>query len=287
MLSLESQINLQRNREVHNKVYLNYSPAEDARLLFHPGAFLNERQSTSSAWKGTYSGNLANKLQGIRVLELGAGHGQNAVLMAKLGARVTCIDIAEESECLIKKLSALASAPDVKTVTADVCSYEFAPGAFDLIVGIGFLHHLTHEQEAICLEKVARWLRSTGEVRFFENAENNFLLDRLRWYIPTPGRPSRFRRRAFGVYQESNPSHPLRDNSWRHYHRIASTYFAAVEITPTGGFERFTRVFSPDSAMERKCKKLALRAESFMPMLVHRWIARGQTLILRRPRCTN
>src|SRR5579864_5819372 len=155
MLSQESQINLQRNREVHNRVYLNHSPAEDALQLLHPWVFLNERQSTSSAWKGTYSGNLASSLRGLRVLELGAGNGQNALLMAKLGAQVTCIDIAEESEPLIKKLSELASAPDVKTITADVCSYEFPPCAFDLIVGIGFLHHLTHEQEAICMEKVA------------------------------------------------------------------------------------------------------------------------------------
>ncbi len=264
---------------------MNRSPAEDALLLLQPWIFLKERQSTSSAWKGTYSRNLASSLGGLRVLELGAGNGQNALLMAKLGAQVTCIDIAEESERLINKLSQLASLPDIKTHTADVCTYEFSPGAFDLIVGIGFLHHLTHEQEAICLEKVARWIHSSGEVRFFENAENNSLLDRLRWYIPTPGRPSRFRRKAFEAYKRINPSHPPRDNSWRHYYRIAGKYFDSVEIIPAGGLERFTRLFSPDSALEQKSKKLALRGESFMPAMLHRWIARGQTLILRCPRC--
>jgi SAM-dependent methyltransferase len=208
MLSPESQINLQHNREVHNRVYLSRSPADDALQLLRPWEFLNEQQSTSSAWKGAYSGNLASRLRGIRVLELGAGNGLNAVLMAKMGAQVTCIDIAEESERLIKKLSELASVPDIETVTSDVCTYEFAPCAFDLIIGIGFLHHLTHEQEDVCLERVARWLHSGGEVRFFENAENNFLLDRLRWYIPTPGRPSRFSRKAFEAYKEINPTHP-------------------------------------------------------------------------------
>jgi hypothetical protein len=181
-------------------------------------------------------------------------------------------------------MSKVTSAANIETVTADVCSYEFAPSTFDLIVGMGFLHHLTHEQETICLEKVARWLHSRGEVRFFENAENNFLLDRLRWYIPTPGRPSRFRRKGFRAYKQINQSHPKRDNGWQHYLRIASTFFDTVEITPVGGFERFTRVFSPDSKMELESKKLALRAESFVPMLLHRWIARGQTLILREPR---
>ena len=156
----------------------------------------------------------------------------------------------------------------------------------DLIVGIGFLHHLTHEQEAICMEKVARWLHSDGEVRFFENAENNFLLDRLRWYVPTPGRPSRFKRTAFEAYKKINPSHPPRDNNWRHYQRIAGAHFESVKIIPAGGFERFTRLFSTNSGMELKCKKIALRGESFMPTLLHRWIARGQTLILRCPRCT-
>ena len=47
-------------------------------------------------------------------------------------------------------------------------------------MGKAFLHHLTHEDEALYLSKVAALLREGGEARFVEPAVNSRILDSVR-----------------------------------------------------------------------------------------------------------
>ena len=281
-LTLASRRNLQINRDIHNRSLQLHDVENDAHELRDVHKFLRDRCNTCSNWKGTYLYHLATHLNQKRVLELGSGDGQNLVAMALLGAEVTGIDIAELSAPLTMKLAALCGVT-VSTITADVCQVEFPARSFDLVLGRGFIHHLTHEQEDICLDKVARWISRTGEVRLFENAENNPVIDRLRWYIPMPGRPSKLNRYAFAKYRSGNLSHPNRDNSSRHYERIARAYFHQVSIDAIGGLERFSRFFPVGSDREVRARQCALRAENHIPKRLHHWIARCQLVRMSDP----
>lgn len=275
--------NLELNREFHDRIYHDTDPAAVANDLKDAMRFRTEQCRTYSDWKGCYCADFGGKINGSRVLELGAGTGHNALLMAQLGAHVTTIDIAEHSETLISAAAnLLGMGSRVCAITTDVCTCEFPERSFDFVIGKGFLHHLTHEQEDICLKKVARWV--TLEARFFENAENNPFIDKLRWYIPMPRRPSCLHKKAFAAYKQVNRTHPSRYNSCRHYLRVGKQYFDDVRIMPVGGLERFHRIFPPGSALELSFRRAALRLEDNLPDCFHLRIARCQTLILRKPK---
>jgi SAM-dependent methyltransferase len=275
--------NLELNRDFHDRIYRQTDPAAVVQDLRDSLRFLESQCTTYSHWKGCYWDDFARKLKGSRVLELGAGTGHNALLMAQLGAHVTTIDIAEHSEALIHAAAKLLDLKArVHAITGDVCTCEFPPRSFEFVVGKGFLHHLTHEQEDLCLRKVARWL--IVEARFFENAENNAFIDKLRWYLPMHDRPSCLCKKAFAAHKQINPTHPPRDNGWLHYEAVGERYFDYVKIVPFGGLERFHRVFRPESALELSFRRSALRLEDNLPYRCHLRIARCQTLVLREPK---
>ncbi len=52
--------------------------------------FLRDATRTDTSWAALYDANFAGRLPGSRVLEIGAGDGLNALVMAALGAQVTC-----------------------------------------------------------------------------------------------------------------------------------------------------------------------------------------------------
>jgi 2-polyprenyl-3-methyl-5-hydroxy-6-metoxy-1,4-benzoquinol methylase len=208
----------------------------------------------------------------------------NALVMAALGAEVTCIDISEESPPLIRAAAdALGLASSVDAICGDFTEMSLdVPTPFDFVVGKAFLHHLTHEQETQCLRRAAEIIRPGGQARFAEPAVNSALLDACRWLVPVPGRPSRLDREAFRAYIEDDP-HPERDNSTAHYVTQGERFFERVEIIPIGGLERFSR-FLPQSAFNRRFRRGALRVERWLPYALQLLIARAQTIVLSSPR---
>lgn len=245
-------------------------------------AFLDEATVTDTSWVGLYVGNFRHNLRGRRILELGAGDGLNALIMAALGADVVAVDIAAESARVIRDVaSRIRLSGEVEALTGDLADMDFASGGFDYVVGKAFLHHLTHEQEDAYLRAVSKVLRPYGEARFFEPAQNSEALDWLRWTIPVPGRPSSLNRGAFREWRARDP-HPERDNSSAHYRRVAERYFRDVEILPLGGIERLHRVLP--RLGNRAFRRLAFRLEAAVPRPIQLRIARSQTLLLRQPR---
>lgn len=279
-----NRINSQINLDVHEKQYRNLVPEELAKDIREYSKYLNGLSNMNSGWRGLYHDSLQHRLQGKMVLELGSGNGVNALIMASYGAKVVAVDIAPSSACLINKTAKLLSlTTQLQTATCDILDLQLPSERFDFIVGKGFLHHLTHEQEEHCLKQCAMWLKGTGEARFFENAENNILIDYLRWYIPLPGRPSCLNKNAFNAYRQLNLSHPIRVNSSEHFVEIGKRYFEQVTIIPGGGLERFHRLLVPGSKTEKAFLQLAGKLEESLPHAIHLRIARGQTVILNRP----
>lgn len=246
-------------------------------------AFLQDAIHWATSWHGLYTGGFHGRLKGKRVLELGAGDGVNAAVMAAFGAHVVAVELSPVGADRIRANAELGQVSDrVEVIAADATDFSIDVQPFDFVVGKAFLHHLTHEEEASCLRAVARHLRPEGEARFLEPCVNSHLLDRLRWLIPVPGRPSILQRKKFEAYKLEDP-HPERDNSSGHYRRAGLQCFEEVNVLPLGGLQRLQR-FIPKGPLFRRYATLALKAEKLLPMSLQMAIARSQTIIMRRPR---
>jgi 2-polyprenyl-3-methyl-5-hydroxy-6-metoxy-1,4-benzoquinol methylase len=123
-------------------------------------------------------------LKGKRVLDVGCGDGQNAVLLAKLGARVTGIDISLKSiELARKKAEASGVSANVKFICSPLEEAAIPAHSFDLIWGDSVLHHLIDNLE-IALAQLTLWAKPGATMLFSEPVNFNHALRRLRFKIP-------------------------------------------------------------------------------------------------------
>jgi SAM-dependent methyltransferase len=125
-------------------------------------------------------------LRGKRVLELGCGPGDEAIMMARRGARVTALDIAPSSVQITRQRARASNvdfAMDVSCATAE--ALPFPPGEFDWVVGFGLLHHA---DSAVLGPEVSRVLRPGGHALFFEPLGANPLLEYARDHLPYRGK---------------------------------------------------------------------------------------------------
>ncbi len=79
---------------------------------------------------------VADRLQGIepcRVLDLGSGHGRNAIWLAQQGHTVTAIDVSDVATDQGAQLSADAGVA-VEFVTTDLAAWEPEPDSYDLVL---------------------------------------------------------------------------------------------------------------------------------------------------------
>ena len=175
------------------------------------------RLTTETSWYAIYQHNLRDRLKGKKVLEMGCGNCLNAAVMAALGAEVYANDIASSSGDIVRKLNENYEFNyPIKFVEGDFLKTSLDSASFDFVIGKAFLHHLTIPVERLFLQETARLLKPDGEARFFEPAVNNKFLDLIRWHLPTQGRPSKFRKKAFMEWKKNDP-HPDRSFSSQHF----------------------------------------------------------------------
>ncbi len=272
-----------KNKQHYDALYAKVDVGKLVKRVRNLKQFLADAVATDTSWHGLYQGGLQNRLASLRVLELGAGDGLNALVMAALGAEVMAVDISEATPVIIREAaSELGLDRRVGGYAGDFLSMSnFPPGSFDLVVGKAFLHHLDHATESLFLHKSAELLRPTGEARFVEPAVNSAVLDILRYLIPVPGRPSLLSRSAFRAWKRADP-HPVRDNGSAHFREAAGKEFDRVEIVCFGCIERFERLL-PGGNLCRSFRRLAFRLESALPQRCNELLARTQLIVCREP----
>ncbi len=122
------------------------------------------------------------KVAGKDVLEYGCGINSDGLALAREGARITGIDI---SPVAIEESNALAAGAGLTDrVSYHVMNAEeltFPDNSFDLVCGIGILHHLDLEKG---YGEVARVLRPGGRAVFHEPLGHNPLINRFRNRTP-------------------------------------------------------------------------------------------------------
>lgn len=277
-----SEENIAKNVACYDQFYAKVNVDNLVAKVRNLKNFLEEAIRTDTGWHGFYHGGFLDRIANKRILELGCGDGLNALVMASLGADVVANDISHETERILKEATSRLGIVNLQVCVGNFSVLPFEERSFDFVVGKAFLHHLTHELEEDYISKAADLLKASGEARFQEPAVNSLFLDKVRWLIPVPERPSILCRKRFLKWKE-NDAHPERDNSSNHYLQLGRKFFFDAAIVPFGSIERFCRLM-PSGNFNRRFRRWAHRADERLPMSFRYRLARAQVISFRHPR---
>ena len=118
------------------------------------------------------------------VVDLGSGTGNTSALIPA-ARHLVCVDIsANMTELARPKLSHLPSAEHVQ---ADLLEFFDEPRAFDRLVSTYAVHHLTEDEKAVLLERIARSLAPGGlavfgDLMFADRAEAATMTEKYAGY---------------------------------------------------------------------------------------------------------
>lgn len=76
-----------------------------------------------------------------RVLELGCGHGRNALYFSRRGCVVDAVDSSKTALTWAKERAVKAETA-VNSVCSSVLKFGLEPGAYDIVYGSGGFHHM-------------------------------------------------------------------------------------------------------------------------------------------------
>jgi ubiquinone/menaquinone biosynthesis C-methylase UbiE len=122
---------------------------------------------------------LLGDITGKALLDYGCGMGEEAVYFAKLGARVTAIDISEVGVATLKK-RATHHKLDLRAFEMRCDQTSFADESFDRVHGMGILHHVGIET---ALAEVWRVLRPGGTAVFLEPMGNSPTIEAVKTFL--------------------------------------------------------------------------------------------------------
>lgn len=106
---------------------------------------------------------------GARVLYVGVGRGEDALLAARFGARVTAIDLAPNMlRRLEKKLGQEGLSAEL--IQGDVSEHEVAE-PYDVVVANYFLNLFDAAQAGLMLANLVRWVKKDGHLLFADFAQ--------------------------------------------------------------------------------------------------------------------
>jgi 2-polyprenyl-3-methyl-5-hydroxy-6-metoxy-1,4-benzoquinol methylase len=149
-------------------------------------------RSPGRLWAKELCCRLAGDLAGLRILDVGCGEGENSLLLASLGAKVTGIDISPAAIELARERARLSGLSDsTEFICAPLEQAALPEKAFDLIWGDNVLHHVLPVLDE-SLGILARAAKPDARMLFIEPINLCPSLRRIRFLVPvhtevTPG----------------------------------------------------------------------------------------------------
>lgn len=166
---------LREEAEFANRDYAPYARS----LQINPGMFYRYAAPTDvSDWR-QMSALLLGDVAGKTLLDFGCGMGEEAIYFAKLGAHVTGIDISEVGIASLRERAAFHHL-DVTALQARVDPTPFPDRSFDLVHGLGILHHVGMGPG---LAEVHRLLRPGGIGVFLEPLGDNHAVEAAKTWL--------------------------------------------------------------------------------------------------------
>ena len=127
---------------------------------------------------------LLGDLRGKTVLDVGCGEGTNSILLAKLGAQVTGIDISPKSiELAGKRAEINQVSGSCRLLCSPLETADLEPESFDIIWGDAILHHVIADLANV-LSRLTRWAKPGALMVFGEPVNFNQTLRRIRFLVP-------------------------------------------------------------------------------------------------------
>lgn len=127
---------------------------------------------------------LLGDIAGKDFLDFGCGMGEESIYFAKLGARVTSIDISEVGIASLKRRAAYHQL-DIAAFQMRADPTSFEAESFDRLHGLGILHHVGIDQG---LDEVYRLLRPGGIGVFLEPMGDSRTVEAAKTWIMTHAR---------------------------------------------------------------------------------------------------
>ncbi|HTL32254.1 MAG TPA: class I SAM-dependent methyltransferase [Kofleriaceae bacterium] len=122
---------------------------------------------------------LLGDFAGKSLLDYGCGMGEESVYFAKLGARVTAIDISEVGVATLKNRAELHKL-DIQALEMRCDQTSFANETFDVVHGMGILHHVGIET---ALAEAWRVLRPGGVAVFLEPMGDSPAIEAVKTFL--------------------------------------------------------------------------------------------------------
>jgi len=196
---------------------------------------------------------LLGELEGKDLLDLACGMGEESVYFAKLGARVTGIDISDVGIASLKKRAAFHHL-DITALEMRVDPTSFPDDSFDRVHGLGILHHVGIEAG---LREVDRLLRPGGLGVFLEPIGDSPTIETIKTFLMKHAR-------FLGEFDHvTDHEHNL---TWREV-ETAVQRFADVRIYPYHLLYRLKRFFP--YASHDALKRVDAGLLTLMPKLRH------------------
>jgi 2-polyprenyl-3-methyl-5-hydroxy-6-metoxy-1,4-benzoquinol methylase len=117
---------------------------ENAALLEQPFSYEVLDRPSRRWWNGywrMYELLVGLNLQGKRVLIVGCGFGEDALRLAKLGARVSAFDLSPDSIAIARQLAAREGL-EIEFDVMAAEKLEYPAGSFDCVLARDILHHV-------------------------------------------------------------------------------------------------------------------------------------------------
>jgi len=182
-------------------------------------------------------------LKGKRVLDLGSGRGKFSVFLAKQGAKTMGVDLGPQLIAGARSLAEINHV-DCKFQEANVSDLPFEANSYDIVVGLGILHHLSKSDLKKTLQETHRVLKKNGAAFFCEPVENSKVFDFIQNIFPTGKknsnyyRPSILQRKAWRQFVETIDERALTNKELV----LAGKQFTMVKIRPYGLLIRLQRL---------------------------------------------
>lgn len=196
---------------------------------------------------------LLGDVNGKDLLDMACGMGEESVYFAKLGARVTGIDISDVGVASLKKRAAFHRL-DITALEMRVDPTAFPADSFDRVHGLGILHHVGIEAG---LREVNRVLRPGGLGVFLEPIGDSRTVEAAKTFLMKHAR-------FLGQFDHvTDHEHNL---TWREV-ETAVQRFADVRMYPFHLLFRLKRFF-PHTSLEM-IRRVDSGLLSLMPKLRH------------------